>query len=338
MYLVNNALSQLLQSQYPFWQAPLPFDLIQVETSGKITAHGGHGIIRIAPHDTRSSLVNKTNLYRKHADTPSYCFTHLLPQQPQGDLPDALAAGILQNRLRIEPFTAHRGDHFLDLLDTAIAANPRAIGFAQGLPDRETLSLIREKNILTFAIVGNLLEALTADDFGIDVLVLQGMEAGGERAAFSNHLPYIQQPALSLLQQVRGRTTKPLVLWGDLVSAADIVAAIISGAQAVMLDRPFVACTENDLEPDIRQQAINANEYESEISTQFTVRPLRCLRNPFSKKPEDLLQGQEALFAAAFDKKPEARPLTLSLSAIEDPLHLAHYFTYQAQHIRQMVA
>ena len=338
MYLVPNALSQQLESQYPFWQAPLPFDLIDAEMSGKISAHGAHGIIRIAAHDNRDSLTARINAYRKHHSAPSFCFAHLLPQQPQGDNPDSFAAEILQRRLFTEPLTAQRGDHFLDLLDIAIAAKPRAIGFAQGLPDRETLALIREQGILTFAIVGNLLEALSADDFGIDVLVLQGMEAGGERAAFTNDLPHVEQTALSLLQQVRAYSKKPLVLWGDLTGPADTVAAIISGAQAVMLDRPFLACAENGLEPDLRERAIHGSEYQSHISDQYTTRPMRCLHHRASTIDDAALRGQENLYAAAFAQQPEERPLPVAISAIGDPQNLTHYLNQQAQHIRQMIA
>ena len=42
MYLVTNALSEQLGSQYPFWQAPLPFDLISADMSGRISAQGTH--------------------------------------------------------------------------------------------------------------------------------------------------------------------------------------------------------------------------------------------------------------------------------------------------------
>ena len=238
MYLVTNALSEQLGSQYPFWQAPLPFDLISADMSGRISAQGAHGIIRIAAHDTRDSLNAKINAYRKHHTAPSFCFAHCLPQQPQGDKPDTFAAELLQTRLNTEPLTLQRGDHFLDLLDTAIAARPRAIGFAQGLPDRETLSLIREQGIFTFAIVGNLLEALSADDFGVDALVLQGMEAGGERSAFSDDLPHVEQTALSLLQQVRAYSNKPLIVWGDLTGAADIVAASSPAPKTAWTTKP----------------------------------------------------------------------------------------------------
>ena len=338
MYLVTNALSEQLGSQYPFWQAPLPFDLISADMSGRISAQGAHGIIRIAAHDTRDSLTAKIDAYRKHHAAPSFCFAHCLPQQPQGDKPDTFAAELLQTRLNTEPLTLQRGDHFLDLLDTAIAARPRAIGFAQGLPDRETLSLIREQGIFTFAIVGNLLEALSADDFGVDALVLQGMEAGGERSAFTNDLPHVEQTALSLLQQVRAYSNKPLIVWGDLTGAADVVAAIISGAQAVMLDRPFLACTENALDEASRARVIHGSEYQSQISAQYTARPLRCLPHAFSDAEEALLRGQENLFAAAFAQQPEARPLPVSISAIDDPQTLTHYLNQQAQLIRQMIA
>ena len=172
----------------------------------------------------------------------------------------------------------------------------------------------------------------------MDALVLQGMEAGGERSAFSNDLPHVEQTALSLLQQVRAYSNKPLIVWGDLTGAADIVAAIISGAQAVMLDRPFLACAENGLDDETRARVIHGSEYQSQISDQYTARPLRCLQHAFSDADEALLRGQENLFAAAFAQQPEARPLPVSISAIDDPQTLTHYLNHQAQHIRQMIA
>ena len=124
--------------------------------SGRISAQGAHGIIRIAAHDTRRQPPTPKSTPTANTTARTVL---LLPRTAcrnnrRAINPDTFAAELLQTRLNSEPLALQRGDHFLDLLDTAIAAQPRAIGFAQGLPDRETLALIREQGILTFAIVG----------------------------------------------------------------------------------------------------------------------------------------------------------------------------------------
>lgn len=338
MPLIANPLCQMLGIQYPFWQAPLPFACISAEMSGKISAHGGLGILRIAEHDNCDSLSNDIAAYNKHHSHPAFCFSHRLPQHPQGEPADTFAVELLEQRYQLNNITPREGDHFLDLLDLVLAAQPRALGFAQGLPDRETLALISAQNICTFAICSNMLEALTADDFGCDVIVLQGAEAGGERSRFTNTLEPVSMPALSLLQQARKVIQKPLVVWGDYSAAPDMIAAIICGAQSIMLDRPFLACPENDLDDINRQRAACANEYDTTISDQYTVRPMRCLYTDFTRQPEELLIGNEALFAATFARKKQYRPLPVSVSAIAEPQSLVQYFQHMAEEIRQYIA
>lgn len=338
MPLIANTLCQMLESEYPFWQAPLPFACISPAMSGKISACGGVGILRIAEHDNCNSLQEDINAYKKHHDRPAFCFSHRLPQHPQGGPADTFAAELLEQRWQLNHLIPNEGDHFLDLLDLVMSVKPRAVGFAQGLPDRETLALINQQNICTFAVCSNMLEALTADDFGCTVIVLQGPEAGGERSIFSNTLPVMQIPAQSLLQQARKVIPKPLVVWGDYSSAADMIAAIICGAESIMLDRAFLACPENGLDELNRQRAACANEYENTVSDQYTARPMRCLHNDFTRHPEELLTGNEALFAAAFARAKTYRPLPVSVSAITPPQSLPLYFQQLAEEIRQYIA
>ncbi len=299
-----------LKTEFPLWQAPLPFQLIGAELSGKITALGGLGLIRVAEYYHLDDLERETNAYKRHAPRPAYCFAHRLPQVQWGEaLPNAAIKNV-HSRFNRTIDQTHSAS-FNELLDYALEQDPLIIGFLHGLPDREVVEKIREMRIPTFAVAHSVLEALVADEFHIDIIVLQGLEAGGERAFFTNDLPHQPQPALSLLQQVRPLVKKELVLWGDFTEGADVIAALVSGATAVMLDRPFVACAEAGLPEVDRQRVIHANETESTISVAYTARPLRCLRDDFSVAGAE---RAEALYSQLHKK-----PLAVALSPIRDP-------------------
>lgn len=329
MAFPETVLSRKLNTSLPLWQAPLPFGIIPAETSAQISASGAIGILRIGETDNCNDLARTIEAYRKHHDAPSFCFTHRLPNHPHFNSNNPQLQQ-LTNQYHI-PYPLPEADHFLDLLELTIAATPKAIGFANGIPEKDTIDFIKSQNILTFAIVKNLLEALTAEDFGIDALVLQGSEAGGEQCGFDNDLPALELSALSLLQQVRTHTALPLILWSDYTHGADIVAAIIAGAQAVMLDRAFVQCGNH-------AELSQYNEYHSQINSHYTIRPMRYSINEHPIHLHNLNPAErEALCQAYFKQHPEKAPLAISSSPNQLPTTLPELLTELQQQANALI-
>ncbi len=139
MTLLTNVLTESLNTNYPFWQAPLPFNLIRAQTAGQISAHGALGMIRIAAHDNVVKLKQIIDAYQTYHDRPCFCFAHHLPQMQSAALFSYETFYNLANYLswQVDEPDLPQPDHFLDLLETAIDANPRAIGFANGIPNKE---------------------------------------------------------------------------------------------------------------------------------------------------------------------------------------------------------
>lgn len=317
MSLFHNHLNEKLKTEFPFWQAPLPFQLLNASFAGKLSAAGALGMIYISPSCTVQELQAMIRDYQEFHPQPSFCFTHPLPQLPQLVVQDSTSDPITGDHSPIPE--AQQPAHFLDLFDVVCNANPRAIGFANGIPDGETIRFINKQSIHTFAICHSVVEALAASSLDVSIIVLQGLEAGGERFQFSNQLNEVHQPALSLLQQVRALVKQPIVLWGDFTHGADIVAAMVSGAQGVMLDRPFVQCQESELSDGQYAQLANTTEKDSTLRHDLTFRMLRTLPFNFSyaqnNLPDPLLRAYRThLF---FAQHPEARPLCVALSACD---------------------
>lgn len=300
-----------IEANLPIWQAPLPFQIIQAELSGQISALGAVGMLHIAEYSNVELLENELNQYKKHHERPAVCFTFRLPKISQFFLNDSDKLLQLAQKYSIR-YPLPKPSHFLDLLDLVLAYNPRIIGFANGIPERGLIKFIKSRKITTFAVCRDLSEALTAADFGVDCLLIQGSEAGGEQFHFENTLPRLNQSGLNLLQQIRNKVDLPLVLWTSITHGTDILGAIISGASSVMMDKPFVRCAIGD---NLRNKLDKKTEYDFSLNQRYTHRNMRYLKLATGEIPDfsslDRVSAQ-AMMDAYLRSHPDRLPLPVS--------------------------
>lgn len=308
---LNNALTQSTKTTIPLWQAPLPFSLIPAPCAGQISALGALGMIYIGTHTTCDELQNDIQAYCEYHEQPAFCFYHPLPYCQSVELHYDHYQHLFA-QCELEPSAIAQPDSFSSLLDTAIEAAPRLIGFAQGLPCKADLQKIKAASIQTFAICHSVAEAVVAQDYGMDMIVLQGHEAGGIHSRFPNDLAYQPQSANTLLNQVREYIDCPIIVWGDFPSGRDIIAAMIGGADAIMVDRPLLSCQDIPLSDEQRLALEKTNETQSIISDQFTSLPMRLLPNYLTDRLHSEYIHRETVLHTILSDKPEWRPLPVS--------------------------
>lgn len=103
--------------------------------------------------------------------------------------------------------------------------------------------------------VGSLDEARRAVDVGVDVLVVQGFEAGG-------HV-YGTTLLAELLTQVVTAVDVPVVAAGGIATVEDVRRAVDAGACGVWVGTRFVAATESRAHPDFKQAIIDAGPLDA---------------------------------------------------------------------------
>ena len=86
-------------------------------------------------------------------------------------------------------------------------------------------------------------EARAAAEAGADVLVVQGVEAGGHRGTFAD-AGAGDIGLLALLQLVRAAVDLPLVATGGIATGAAIAAVLAAGARAAQLGTAFMLTPE----------------------------------------------------------------------------------------------
>ncbi|MDI6024768.1 nitronate monooxygenase [Corticibacterium sp. UT-5YL-CI-8] len=169
-----------------------------------------------------------------------------------------------------------------DMLAMLLETAPPVVSFHFGLPPEEVLSALRARNILLLATVTSLDEARAAEAAGIDVLVAQGIEAGGHRGVFdtAHHDDALGTMALTRLLVLKSGL--PVVAAGGIMDGAGIAAALDLGAVAAQLGTAFIACPESAADNAYRAALKGQGAYHTTMTPLISGRPARSLANRFT--------------------------------------------------------
>ncbi|MBI2709669.1 MAG: nitronate monooxygenase [Actinobacteria bacterium] len=164
---------------------------------------------------------------------------------------------------------------FLD--DQALEAASQVAALVEcfyGDPDAAIVERVHGGGALAAWQVGSRDEARAAVDAGCDVIVAQGVEAGGHVRGTS--------PLLPLLEEVRGATRVPLVAAGGVGTGAAMAEVLLAGADAVRVGTRFVATSEADVHPAYRDALLASGAGDTVLAEAFSMgwphAPHRVLR------------------------------------------------------------
>lgn len=167
--------------------------------------------------------------------------------------------------------------------DAMIAAGPHVISSIMGLYPDDIIERIKAANIKWFANVTTVAEAIAAEAAGADVVVAQGMEAGGHRGAFNAGDAELGLVGLfSLVPAVVDAVKVPVVATGGIADARGVAAALMLGASAVQIGTGLLRSPEAGVAP-AWAKAIGEAKPEQTIATRaFSGRLGRSIRTAYA--------------------------------------------------------
>ncbi len=154
-----------------------------------------------------------------------------------------------------------------------------AVSFTFGCPHPAVIGRLRAAGSEVWVTVTSPGEALLAAEAGADVLVVQGAEAGGHRAAFIDDDAAPVYGLLALLQLVREAVDLPLVATGGLATAEAVAAVRSAGARAAQIGTAFLLCPEAGT--SAAHRAAVASPAPTALTRAFSGRLARGIRNRF---------------------------------------------------------
>jgi nitronate monooxygenase len=157
----------------------------------------------------------------------------------------------------------------------AASSRCRVVEFFYGEPYADLVGLVHQGGALAAWQVGSQSEAVAARDAGCDVVIAQGVEAGGHVRG--------KVGLVALLPDVLDAVDVPVVAAGGIATARAMAAALAAGADAVRVGTRFVATPEADAHPEYVDALVHARAEDTTLTEAFSVMwpdaPHRVLRS-----------------------------------------------------------
>lgn len=165
-----------------------------------------------------------------------------------------------------------------------INANPRVISSIMGVYPPDIVAQMKAAGIHWFATATTVAESLTAEAAGADVIVAQGMEAGGHRGAFNADDAASKLIGLfSLLPAIVDAVNVPVVATGGIADARQVAAAITLGASAVQVGTGLLRSPEAGIHPTWSNAIADAQPEDTIATRAFSGRLGRSIRADYAE-------------------------------------------------------
>ncbi len=161
------------------------------------------------------------------------------------------------------------------------------ISFTFGLPSVEVVRRLHRAGSLLIQTVTSPHEAEQAAALGVDGLVVQSHQAGGHSGTFTPAAAVEAIPLVELLDRVRSRVKLPIWAAGGISTPGGVRDALAHGAEAAVVGSVLLRSPESGASKTYKTALADACRTESIVTTAFSGRPARTLRNAFVDRFHD---------------------------------------------------
>ncbi|SEC37901.1 nitronate monooxygenase [Rhizobiales bacterium GAS191] len=162
-------------------------------------------------------------------------------------------------------------------------AGPPIVSSVMGLYPPAFVAKLKARGIIWFANISTVTEAIAAEAAGADVVVAQGMEAGGHRGCFDAALAERQLVGLfALLPAVVDAVRIPVVATGGIADGRGVAAALALGASAAQVGTGFLRCPEAKIPPAWADALAATRPEDTMVSRAFSGRAGRSIATRYT--------------------------------------------------------
>jgi len=168
--------------------------------------------------------------------------------------------------------------------EALLEARPPIVSSVMGLYSSEFVARLKAFGVAWFANTSTVAESKAAEAAGADVVVVQGMEAGGHRGCFDASMAEREMVGLaSLVPAVVDAVRIPVVATGGIADGRGVAAAFALGASAVQVGTGFLRAPEAGIHAAWAAALARAAPEDTLISRVFSGRAGRSLATDYTR-------------------------------------------------------
>ena len=176
---------------------------------------------------------------------------------------------------RAQPFDPELA---LRTLEAAFAHPIKLIANALGVPPPEMIEMGRAHGVPVAALVGAKEHAIRQVNAGVDILVVQGTEAGGHCGEVTTLV--LVPEVLKAIKPIRD---VPVLAAGGIMNGSQMAACMAMGAAGVWTGSVWLATTESETSEIFREKMIEASSRDAVRVKTRTGKPARQLRSAWTE-------------------------------------------------------
>jgi nitronate monooxygenase len=298
--MLQTKMTKLLNIEYPIIQAPMAGGVTTPKLVAEVSNNGCLGMIGagyMSPFSLREQIRETKQLTSKpfginlfipseftvSVDEVKLANQKLLPIREELNLrePDWLEMPIFSKAL----------ETFHEQIKVVIEEKVPICSFTFGVPSRELIAELKQANTILIGTATSVIEAMENEKAGMDMVVVQGSEAGGHRGSFNNESQESLVGLMSLVPQVVDHVNIPVISAGGIMDGRGLMASICLGADGVQMGTAFLTCIESGAHKVYKEAVLHANETQTVLTRTFSGKWARGIHNTFILK----MQSSEPL-------------------------------------------
>ncbi|MEH7131359.1 nitronate monooxygenase [Neobacillus drentensis] len=288
--MLNNNMTELLKIEYPIIQAPMAGGVTTSKLVAEVSNSGGLGMIGagyMTPIQIREQIQEIKQLTSNPFGINLFVPNDFNVMENQIKLSNQILHPIRQQLnlhqkdcLEIPNFNEVFAI-FMEQIKVVMEENVPICSFTFGIPSKEVIAELKQANILLIGTATTVREAVENEIAGIDLVVVQGSEAGGHRGNFIDGNEGSLVGLMSLIPQVVDNVNIPVISAGGIMDGRGLMASICLGAKGVQMGTAFLTCVESGAHQVHKEAILNANEDHTVLTRSFSGKWARGIKNKF---------------------------------------------------------
>lgn len=283
----NTALTQVLNIELPFIQAPMAGGYTTPELVAAVSNAGALGSLALgylSPDEIHQAITAT-----RSKTTKPFAVNLFVPEQTKPTSAEKIERARLavqhactELNMTVPTISPPYAPNFAEQMEAIIDENISILSFTFGIPSDSWLQKLKNSGITTLGTATTLAEIKQLVEKEIDIIVIQGVEAGGHRGSFLVNANAENQLTLDELLSVSLPGIKtPIVAAGGLMSGKQIVDVVKKGVAGVQMGTVFLCCQESGIHPAAKKLLLSQKDDHTSLTRAFSGKLARGITNQF---------------------------------------------------------